>query len=83
MRLSLLLAASAAALLTACSGEKPAAPAAAAPKAAIGTFGVDLTAMEAVAFIGYIASGLPAQLAKAAHPGPTLLVPAGVAVARG
>ena len=47
MRLSLLLAASAAALLTACSGEKPAAPAAAAPKAAIGAFGIDTTAMDA------------------------------------
>ncbi len=46
MRLSLLLAASAAALLTACSGEKPAAPAAAAPKVAIGTFGIDTTAMD-------------------------------------
>jgi len=48
MRLSLLLAVSAAALLTACSGEKAAAPAAAtaAPKVAIGAFGIDTTAMD-------------------------------------
>ena len=42
MRMTLLLAASAAALLAACSPEKPA-PAAEAPKAAIGAFGIDLT----------------------------------------
>jgi putative endopeptidase len=41
MRMTLLIAASAAALLTACSPSTPA-PAAEAPKAALGTFGVDL-----------------------------------------
>ena len=45
MRLSLLLAVSAAALLTACGGEKPA-PAAEAAKAAIGTFGIDTAQMD-------------------------------------
>src|SRR5688572_3723169 len=46
MRLSLLLAASAAALLTAC-GEKPVAtPVAEAPKVALGTFGVDTAQMD-------------------------------------
>ena len=45
MRMSLLLAASATALLAACSPEKPA-PAAEAPKAAIGSFGLDLAAMD-------------------------------------
>jgi putative endopeptidase len=46
MRLSLLFAVSAAALLTACNGEKPAAPAAEAPKAALGAFGIDTSAMD-------------------------------------
>ena len=46
MRMSLLLAASAAALLAACSPEKPPAPAAETPKAALGAFGVDTTAMD-------------------------------------
>ncbi len=45
MRMSLLLAASAAALLAACSPEKPA-PVAEAPKAALGAFGIDTTAMD-------------------------------------
>ena len=45
MRMSLLLAASATALPAACSPEKPA-PAAEAPKAAIGSFGLDLAAMD-------------------------------------
>lgn len=45
MRMSLLLAASAVALLAACSPEAPA-PAAEAPKAAIGAFGIDTTAMD-------------------------------------
>ena len=48
MRMTLLLAASAAALLTACSGEKTAAPAAVeAPKVALGTFGIDTAQMDA------------------------------------
>lgn len=45
MRLSLLLAASAAALLAACSPQTPPAPPA--PKAALGEFGIDLTAVDA------------------------------------
>jgi len=46
MRLLLLSAACAAALLTACGNEQAAAPAAEAPQAAIGTFGIDTAAMD-------------------------------------
>ncbi len=47
MRMKLLLAASAAALLAACSPSEPAAPAAAPAKAAIGEFGIDLANADA------------------------------------
>jgi endothelin-converting enzyme/putative endopeptidase len=46
MRLSLLSAACVAALLAACSNDQGAAPVAEAPKAAIGTFGIDTAAMD-------------------------------------
>ncbi len=46
MRLSLLLAVSTAALVTACSPAKPAAPVAEAPKVALGTFGIDTAQMD-------------------------------------
>src|SRR5689334_23062124 len=46
MRLSLLLAASAAAIVAACSPAKPATPAAEAPKAQLGTFGIDTASMD-------------------------------------
>lgn len=40
----------------------------------------DLSAQEAVALIGYIANGLPAELAKQGQRGPRLLVPTGVSL---
>lgn len=42
----------------------------------------DLDAVEALALCGYIATGLPRELAKAGRPRPRLLVPGGPIVGR-
>jgi hypothetical protein len=44
---------------------------------------VDLDPIEVLGLVGYVATGLPAKLAEARRPGPQLLVPTGVRIARG
>lgn len=43
----------------------------------------DLSPLEAIDLIGYVANGLAGELAKTRRPGPQLLVPTGVRIARG